>query len=185
MPITEEDPKAQLRSIQSFLGVSSLPDEHHEKLEGSCRWIDEREDFRKWRDAPYRVDLGQEINHSPLIYWVNPSPGAGKTVLAAYVSSQLKGFGLHHAVYYFHVGKKASQSLTGFLRSIAFQMTTSNMAVRDAITKLQNEGISYDLDDARAVWSKIFKGGILSVRSLHLLKAIILSNLEPALMYTY
>ncbi|KAJ5150912.1 NACHT and WD domain protein [Penicillium canariense] len=183
MPIAEKDSKSQLRSIQSFLGVSSLPDEHHEKLEGSCRWIDEREDFRNWRDAPYGSDLGQEINHSPLIYWVNAGPGAGKTVLAAYVSSQLKELGLHHAVYHFHVGKKASQSIAGFLRSIAFQMTTSNAAVRDAMTKLQNEGISYDLDDGRAVWSKIFKGGILPV-PLHNPQYWVIDAVDECLKYT-
>jgi hypothetical protein len=162
-PIAEEDSKAQLRSIQSFLGVSSLPDERHEKLEGSCRWIDEREDFGIWRNAPYVLHLAQEINLKPQVYWIHAGPGVGKTVLAAHVSSQLKESGIHHAVYYFHAGKKVSQSLAGLFRSIAFQMSTYNPAILDAMMKLQGEGISYDLDDPCAVWSEIFKGSILQV----------------------
>ncbi|ORY60895.1 NACHT and WD domain protein [Pseudomassariella vexata] len=154
----EQKFKAQLRVLQTFLGVSGIPDEQYEKLEGSCRWIEDRDDFKEWRDSPDSFDDDQV--QSPLIYWVNANPGAGKTVLAGHVVSQLKEFRMQHASYYFHFGKKASQSLAGMLRSIAYQMASGNAAIRDALLKINDEGSSFDQDDARAIWSKIFRAGL-------------------------
>lgn len=162
----EHTSKAQLRTIQTFLGTSSLPDEHQEKLEGSCEWIDGREDFREWMDAIDDLDFpNRDENYSPSIYWVNASPGAGKIVLAKHVVSQLEEFRLQHASYHFHVGKKDPQALASFLRSIAYQIATSNAAVRDTVAKLCNDGSTFDQDDSRTIWSKVFRAGILQVCS--------------------
>lgn len=160
----EEHVQTQLKAIQGSLGIYSLPDETFERIDGSCEWIDEREDFREWRDAPEDLDSGKDLSYSPSLYWVTAGPGAGKTVLAAHVISQLKEFRLQVSYYYFHIGKKSSQSLAGFLRSIALQMATSNAAIRDAIAKLPDDGSTLDIDDARAVWIRIFRGAILKVR---------------------
>lgn len=147
------------------MGVSSTPEEYHEKLEGSCEWLDERNDYREWRDAIDELDARKDTSFSPSLYWVNANPGAGKTVLASSVVSQLEELRLQHASYYFHAGKKASQSLSYFLRTIAYQMAVSNANVRDALVKLCNDGATFDKDDARALWSKVFRAGILKVRS--------------------
>jgi hypothetical protein len=152
-----------LRTIQSFLGISSVPDEYHEKVEGSCQWIDDRDDFREWKDAPDELETSQDTSYSPSLYWITANPGAGKSVLASHVVSELQEFRLQAAFYYFHVGNKASQSLAYFLRSLAYQMAASNTAVGDAVVKLYNDGITFDQDDARAIWSKVFRAGILQV----------------------
>ncbi|KAH8889031.1 NACHT and WD domain protein [Thozetella sp. PMI_491] len=159
----EKESKAQLQSIQTFLGVSDLPEEHHEKFQGSCQWIDEREDFQDWREAPYEVDTKKDLQYSPSIYWINAGPGVGKTVLAAHVSSQLEEIRLQHAAYFFHSEDQSSQLSSSLLRSIAYQMAKSTAAVRNAMVSLHNEGVVYDHDDARAVWAKIFRAGILQI----------------------
>lgn len=159
----EENSKVQMRAIRNFLGILSLPDEHHEKLQGSCDWIDEREDYREWRDACNELEARQGESHYPSIYWVTARPGAGKSILAEHIVSQLDEFHLQLAFYYFHAGKKESQSLAGCLRSIAFQMTASNAALRDTVAKLCNDGSTFDHDDARAIWSKVFRAVILQV----------------------
>lgn len=159
----EENSKADLRRIQEFLGVSNVPDEYHDKVEGSCQWIDERDDFKAWRDATEKLDKTSHKNYSPRIYWVSASPGAGKTVLAAYVKSQFDAIGLPHAVYHFHRGKKTLESLSGCLRSIAYQMAVSNGSVREVVAKVCLGGSAVDLDDARAIWAKVFTAGILQV----------------------
>ncbi|KAI0802817.1 NACHT and WD domain protein [Xylaria sp. FL0064] len=158
--IHEGKSKSQLRELQTFLGISGLPDENHEKLDGSCHWIDERDDFREWRDTDTTMDHFQNRQHVPSVYWINANPGAGKTVLAGHVVSQLAQLNLSYAFYYFHIGKKALQSLAGCLRSIAFQMATWNSAIRAALSTLNKEGTIIDSDDARAVWLKIFKNTI-------------------------
>ncbi|KAI1109210.1 NACHT and WD domain protein [Nemania sp. NC0429] len=157
----EETSKTQLRGLQTFLGISAPPDDNYEQLEGSCQWIDERDDFREWRDADADIDTHQGDQFAPSIYWVNANPGAGKTVLAAHVVSHLAEFSLPGAFYHFHVGKKALQSLAGCLRSIAFQMAMLNSAIRTKLSDLRDDGVIIDPDDARAIWSKIFKAAIL------------------------
>ncbi|RFU24716.1 hypothetical protein B7463_g11619, partial [Scytalidium lignicola] len=159
----EESSKLQLQKLQTFLGISTIPDEHYEKLEGSCQWLDERDDFREWRDAQDDLDTSHNANYNPSLYWVNANPGAGKTVLASHVVSQLEEFRLQRAFYHFHVGRKTSQSLAYFLRSVAYQMAASNTAVCDEVVKLYNEGFTFDPDNARAIWSKIFRAGILQL----------------------
>jgi len=162
--VSRENQKSQLRIIQSFLGISSVPDEYHEKAEGSCQWIDGRDDFREWKDVPAELETSQDTSYSPCLYWVTANPGVCKSFLASHVISELQEFRLQTAFYYFHVGNKASQSLAYFLRSLAYQMATSNAAVLHAVVKFYNDGITFDQDDARAIWSKVLRAGILQVR---------------------
>jgi hypothetical protein len=136
-------------------------DEYHDKLEGSCQWIEDREDFKDWRDSSQ--GFASQQKHKLSVYWVTANPGAGKTVLAAHVVSQLGDFGLQTAGYYFHLGKKESQTLSGFLRSIAFQMAQKNAAIRKALSKFSAESTTLDLDDPRVIWSRLFRAGIFQV----------------------
>ncbi|KAI0436943.1 NACHT and WD domain protein [Xylaria telfairii] len=126
--------KAQPRKLQTVLGVSGPQYEN---------------DFREWRDAAIDIDPNKNGQYAPAIYWVNANPGAGKTVLAS------------HVFYHFHVGKKASHSLAGCLRSMAFQMASLNSVIRVTLSNLNDGGAKFDLDDARAIWLKIFKAAIL------------------------
>ncbi|VUC20622.1 unnamed protein product [Clonostachys rosea] len=155
---SEKRAENSLKSIRTFLGVPDEVESQHDRAEGSCQWIDDRIDFQEWRDSPNQFDKTKK--YRPSMYWVTASPGAGKTVLVTHIISQLQEFRLQHAAHYFHIGKKDSQTLSGLLRSIALQMATSNAAIRDGLSKLCAENSPIDLDDARALWSKIFKGAI-------------------------
>lgn len=153
-----------MKALTSYLGVSDRPDEHHEVVKGSCRWIDARDDFQDWRDCAQGF-LAEEFvepgNKNLSIFWVHANPGTGKTALASHVISQLQSFQLECAYYYFHVGDKASRSLGTLLRSISYQMAMSNSAIREKLFKLRQEGSSFDMDDSRTIWTKVFKKGIL------------------------
>lgn len=103
------------------------------------------------------------MKYRPSLYWVTANPGAGKTVLVTYIESQFKELGPHPATYYFTFGEKESQSPAGLLRSLAYQMAQSNAAVRETLVKLHDEAPALDLDNPRAIWSGIFRSGILQV----------------------
>jgi hypothetical protein len=150
-----------MRDIQELLRVLYVPEEHHDKLQGSCQWIEDREDFQTWIRADSRDNSARAFR--PSIFWVQASPGAGKTILAAHVVSQLRHFRLAHASYFFHFGKKSAHSLAGLLRSLALQMASANRAIREKLVELHTIRASFDQDDARAVWTKIFIGGIFQV----------------------
>lgn len=152
---------SSLRLIRTFLGANDHLEGHHDRLNGSCQWIDERDDYKDWRDATPELDKGRK--YKPSLYWVTANPGAGKTVLVAHIESQLEEFGLQHGAYYFNFGKKESHSLAGSLRSLAYQMARSNAAVRETLVKLYDEASTLDLDDPRAIWSKIFRTRIFQV----------------------
>lgn len=153
-----------MRDIQDLLQVRYVPEEHHDKLEGSCQWIEDREDFRTWIGGKSSDRSGQV--QRPSILWVQAHPGAGKTVLAAHVIAQLTHFRSPHASYFFHFGKKSAQSLAGLLQSLALQMANTNAAIRQRLTEIHAAGTLFDHDDGRAIWHNIFLGGVFQVRTM-------------------
>lgn len=155
-----------MRVVQAFLGISDHREEHYPRVEGSCQWIDARDDFQEWRDPAgelIRDEVSPEKN--PSVFWVAANPGTGKTHLAAHVIDELGQFQLECAHYFFHIGNKSSRSLDNFFRSIAYQMAMSNAFVREKLVRLSEEGVTFDKDDAATIWTKVFKRGIFQVRS--------------------
>jgi hypothetical protein len=152
--------------LKSLLAISDRPDEQHQKVDGSCQWIDDRADFQGWRDGINDVLPMKETKparNNTSIFWVHANPGTGKTTLAAHVTAELQESQVECASYYFHVGDKASRSLGDFLRTIAYQMAMSNAGIREKLAQLCQEGLAFDLDDDRTIWNKIFKRGIFQV----------------------
>ncbi|KAI0886353.1 NACHT and WD domain protein [Annulohypoxylon maeteangense] len=155
--------REQMSILKSYLSISDPPDDHFPAIDGSCQWIDSRDDFRGWRDAPDEFSFTQNNetgNRAPSIFWVHANPGTGKTYLAAHVVSQLCQLQLECAYYYFHAGNKSSKSLGELLRSIAYQMASSNESIRKRLTSLYEEGSCFNADDSRTIWTKVFKKGV-------------------------
>ncbi|KAI1329481.1 hypothetical protein F5Y16DRAFT_99678 [Xylariaceae sp. FL0255] len=158
--------KEKLQALRSFLGVTDRPAEHHARLEGSCQWINDREDFQDWRDSPEDLPHEEQVPQfvRPSVFWLSANPGTGKSFLAAHIADELSEFGLECAYYFFHFGNKASRSLGDFLRSMAYQMALCNAAVREKLSSLYQEGSTFDKDDARTIWNKIFQKGIFQAQ---------------------
>lgn len=158
--------KEHTRILESFLSIRDQPDEHYPKIDGSCEWIDARDDFQEWREpSEDQLATGEAKMDvkNPSIYWVYANPGAGKTFLASHIVAELQEFRLDCSYYFFHVGNKASRSLANLFRSIACQMAASNALIREKLVALVQEGMSLDIDDPRTIWIKIFKKGIFEV----------------------
>ncbi|KAH8714072.1 hypothetical protein GQ44DRAFT_660589 [Phaeosphaeriaceae sp. PMI808] len=153
--------KEKMRAVQELLQINYTSEEHYERLEGSCQWIEGRDDFCTWITADFQANSVRA--YRPSIFWVQAHPGAGKTVLATHVVSQLSHFRSPHASYFFHFGKKSAQSLAGLLRSLALQMASINVDIRERLAKIHDAETLFDPDDGRAVWQKIFIGGIFQV----------------------
>jgi hypothetical protein len=81
-----------MRDVRDLLRMLYVPEEHHDELEGSCRWIEDREELCAWMGADKGEQLRQTYRQP--IFWVQTHPGAGKTVLVAHVVSQLPHFRL-------------------------------------------------------------------------------------------
>ncbi len=157
--------REQMKVLQPFLAILDHPDEHYPRVEGSCQWLDARDDFQDWRDPAGEL-IRDEISvpeKNPSIFWVAANPGTGKTYLAAHVVDELGQFQLECSYYFFHIGNKSSRSLGNFLRSIAYQMAMSNAFVREKLVGICEEASTFDKDDAATIWTKVFKRGIFQV----------------------
>jgi hypothetical protein len=155
--------KEHMKILRSYLGISDIPEERFTKVNGSCQWIDARQDYKDWMDPPEALSQLHSGNKQLSMFWVYANPGTGKTFLASHVVSQLQSLQLDCAYYYFHVGNQTSGSLAGFLRSMAYQMAVSNTAFREIIMNLKREGSAFDFDDARTIWNKLFTKGVFQV----------------------
>jgi len=151
----------QLQNIKASLGSPDLPEEHHDMLEGSCHWIEDREDFQQWGNP--EIEGEKAKSYQAEVLWVQAQPGAGKTVLAAHVAALLTDDRLPFSSYFFQYGKKTSQSLSGFLISLAYQMASTNAGVREKLAQLCKDGTSLRHDSAYTMWARVFVGGVFQV----------------------
>ncbi|MCJ1351615.1 MAG: hypothetical protein MMC33_001599 [Icmadophila ericetorum] len=164
----DETYRAQVTSLRAYLDVSDRPEDDFAnqkdtKVAGSCQWLEARDDFQSWRDV-FEDTLGEKHDNVPQLYWLSAKPGAGKTVLAGHVVAHLQNFHLDCSYYFFHHGNKSGQSLSGLLRSLAYQMARSNTSIRELLHQIKDDGVAIDKDDERSIWRKLFLGGILQAK---------------------
>jgi len=146
----------QLQSIKVYLGIigdqeqdlTSLQEAH---MEGSCQWLLSREYFRTWRDDP---------STQMRCLWLSGKPGLGKSVLSSNVIKGLQESNVNPCYYFFKHGDKIKSTVSGLLRSIAFQMAIIHPAMREKLVGMQKQEANIDVDDERGIWRKVFLGGI-------------------------
>ena len=152
-----------MQQIDSYLGLPGRPDDdlkdlEEARIEGSCEWFAERENFQKWADS--------ESVTLPKIYWISAKPAIGKSVLSGYIINTLAGLNLDCSYYFFRHGDKEKSTVSGLLRSVIFQMALISVNVRHKLLSMIERGIRCDKDDAKAVWRKLVVPVITQVDSL-------------------
>jgi hypothetical protein len=145
-----------MRELEIYLDVSGKPEDdlidlQEARMEGSCKWLAEKASFKQWVDPQPK---------SPRIYWINANPATGKSVLSGYIIDHLESLNLSCSYYFFRHGDKVKSSLCGFLKSIAYQMASANIQVREKLVSLMDREIRFDKDDERVIWRKLFVLGI-------------------------
>lgn len=130
-------------------------------LEGSCRWIEDREDFQQWGNPEIRPKMAK--SYQAEVLWIQAQPGAGKTVLAAHVAARLTDNQVPIASYYFQYGKKTRESLSGLLISLAYQMASTNAGIREKLAQLCEEGTPLHNESAYTIWTRVFVRGVFQV----------------------
>ncbi|KAF4970428.1 hypothetical protein FSARC_2548 [Fusarium sarcochroum] len=149
----------QLASLESYLLIQQYPEDdlsmiESKRTEGSCGWITNLQSMSTWRDSP---------DQTMLVYWLSGQAGAGKSVLAAHLIKHLQQNGFDTCYYFFRDGRKAQQTVSSFLRSLAYQMAILHPSVREALNNLRETGVKFDRDDELVIWRKVFVQCILSV----------------------
>ena len=151
--------RAQMRSLESFLGVSEKPEDDlaalgDARFDGSCLWFTSKQSFQDWRD---------NVQESAKIFWLSGKPAMGKSILAGNVIDELEGLNLDSSYYFFHHNDTTKSSLDSCLRSIALQMAISNVKIRRKILTLSEDNVQIDKTDERSIWRKVFLNGIFQI----------------------
>ena len=151
--------RGQLGELQDYLGVSEVPEDdlivlEDAQLEGSCQWFTWKRQFQAWRDS-----YPGALSH----YWLRAPPATGKSIMAAHIIRNLEAVNANCSYYFFKHNETAKLSLSGCLRSLAYQMALFDLRIRHRLLLMKNNGIQFDKNNELAVWRKLFLSGIFEV----------------------
>ncbi len=151
--------RSQLRELQDYLSVSGIPEDdlttlEDALLEGSCQWLTWKKQYQAWRDfhpgsLPY--------------YWLSGQPATGKSVLAAHVLRNLEDINANCCYYFFKHNDTEKSSLSGCLRSLAYQMAVIDLRVRSHLMAMKHDEVRLDKENDLSVWRKVYLYGIFEL----------------------
>lgn len=150
--------REQKQRLENFLDIHQTPEDqylHHSdlKTQNTCNWLLEKQSFQNWRYAD-----------SCRVFWLSANPASGKSVLSAHVIKHLEDTKSTCSYFFFTRDSKVDSKLSQCLRSIAYQMALSNVYVRNALLAMIDGGSQLAKGDFRAIWRKVFVGGIFRAR---------------------
>lgn len=122
-------------------------------LPGTCTWITEERTYQEWRESS-----------DPQVYWITAKPGTGKSVLASSVIESLKDHGENCVFYFFSYGDKWKSSIGHFLRSLAWQISSTHTEVFNLLLKACRKDPQLSKADYRTIWRKLFLDGIFKIQ---------------------
>lgn len=140
----------QQQSINESLNISDSPEDDYIRADavrvpGSCEWINSEPVFQRWRDEG-----------RPQLYWQTAKPGAGKSVLTAYVLKSLRDMDKDCGFFFFAHAEKLKSTMGRFFCFMAWQMAAANMAIFDALSKICQRDPRLAQADYRTIWRKLF-----------------------------
>ena len=153
--------RSQTKDLEKFLGVVPEPLEddlitvQDTRMLGTCQWFSTKQSYMKWTNFASDV---------PGILWVNGNPATGKSVLAGYAVEKLRKTNASCSYFFFKHGDKSKSRLSACLRSLAFQMACTKMDVREIFLEMQKDDITFDNNNERTIWRKLFSSGIFQTK---------------------
>ena len=142
----------QMSMISDYLKVDHSTEDilttlDERRLDGSCHWLTQRENFTKWRDS-----------NAQRYYWLQGKPATGKSIMASHVINHLHGRPCCH--HFFNYSEASTTNLSVFLRSMAYQMARINSDVRSAVLHLAQQETPLDIKDFKNVWRVVILGAV-------------------------
>ncbi|KAF2761174.1 hypothetical protein EJ05DRAFT_483569 [Pseudovirgaria hyperparasitica] len=143
----------KLDGLKILTAIPDLPEDDLMVLDenralGSCKWFSDDVVFDSWRNFSRK---------SPPFLWLSGNAASGKSVLASHVIHELRGDGSSCSYFFFKDGVTGRSTVSDCLRSLALQMAFIDSISRNKMMELQKEDVSWDREDERAVWRKLFQ----------------------------
>lgn len=163
LPDSDPIPREAILQLKGTLGITeatyeddlaALQDLRHP---GSCFWFTEQPDLSRWK-------LGSP--NSPPIFWLTGRPATGKSVLCSYVIDQLNTQNLKCSYFFFRHGKAGRSSLADCFRNLAYQMSLNDPTIAQRVLQLDQDGESWDQNDDRMIWRKLFVSAIFKLNTI-------------------
>jgi len=159
-----QQPKEQLRQIESYLGVPEIPEDdlgdlQDMRLPGSCSWLTDRQLFRSWMTAPPALESR--------VLWIHAKPATGKSVMAGHIVETVLNFSTDCSYYFFRHGHKVQSTVAGCMLSLLYQMAVSDKCVRDKLLAIIENEVRFDRNRPRSIWRKVLCPSVLSTPKTH------------------
>ncbi|ERF75026.1 hypothetical protein EPUS_08840 [Endocarpon pusillum Z07020] len=152
LPVRKEEERSHMRSLSQYLGGADRPEADlatvlEKKLPGSCLWIHDRQSFQDWED---------DFDDAPKCYWLHGEPATGKTTIVAHTIDYLQQRHKECSFFFFKYGDATRSTIASMLLSLAWQMSSVNSVIREALLGMHLEGEMFDKADERSIWQKTF-----------------------------
>ncbi|KAG8168795.1 hypothetical protein KVR01_001544 [Diaporthe batatas] len=141
--------------LKSMLALSELPELDYiffrdQWTDDTNNWIKKDKTYLQWRGAQGELS----------VLWLNGGAATGKSVLASTIINSLVQGG-YRCQYFFVRHEDRKKRTMGFLlRSLAFQIAQALPELTSQLIELKDEGIDFEIVDAKIIWNRIFKATI-------------------------
>jgi WD40 repeat protein len=151
-----ENVAEQRYRLSTMLGL----DEHVEngmlpledlRVPGSCTWLAARPLYQIWQAA--------QPSSRP-IFWLEGSPGFGKSTLCAHTIEELTQRELSCSYFFFKHGDATRSTVAQCLIALANQMAMSDIRVLERLLAMQHDISQIKNWDEKTIWRKLFVGCI-------------------------
>lgn len=117
-----------------------------DRVEASCSWILEREEYREWKFPSYVVDR-------PEVLWVHGKAGVGKTFLSARIVEDLQQTSSLPAAFFFatHEDSRKMEPMS-ILRSWIFQLASTRICAFEELHTIQTKNCGRKATDSE-LWT--------------------------------
>lgn len=148
---SQQQSTGSMKALKTFLDIqdSSQDDlmDQDDKclLPDSCSWFMLEEQYSQWSNVSPDDATNNDPSKAVRVLLVEADPGAGKSVLCSQIIKDLRHAKVQHSFYFFN--SQAKSSLSGCLRSLAFQMALSNATFAEALLEMHDEEPQLPDDD--------------------------------------
>ena len=155
--VTTQLTRDDRRRLEHFLGFPEVPEDDlstllESRLPQSCAWLTQRADYMDWETF---------WSGSPPVLWFSGNPAIGKSVLCSHVVECLQKRNFAVSYFFFKHGIFGRQTIGACLRSLAYQIALSSDSLCRKMLELADDDVSWDHEDERAIWRKLFLNVIL------------------------
>ena len=159
----KEEERSHMRRLSQYLSGADRPEADlvailEKKLPGSCQWINDKLSFQDWEDG---------FDDAPTCYWLRGEPATGKSTIVAHTIDYLEHRSRECSFFFFKHGDATRSTIASMLLSMAWQMGSQHITIREALMKLVSDEEMIDKSDERSIWQKLFVAHIFEVTLKH------------------